>query len=278
MVMTKLLCIGAVVVIIYGAPPRTVSAFCSTQRRKLDSSTSAQQGGRSVESNTLSKVETSAVTRFTIGYDKLCKNCPTRIEPRVDTLTAMILGLPEDEREILMNNVAAHLLERKTKMNQQEAKVTISRDVYAFQTAGVPLKPEKQKVAKEMKKIPPATIENNIREEDEDRLTKKMNKARIKFNTNKKNVFRALRLLEVTNTLLSRDTNAKEIDITCADNGWYHEIDRLKQLSRPELKMERLKLTAMKAKHDQKIAKQRMKLYGASMALKKKKEEKVMVR
>lgn len=253
------------------APPTTVSAFCSTQRRKLDSSTSAQQGG-SVESNTLSKVETSAVTRFTIGYDKLCKNCPTRIEPRVDTLTAMILGLPEDEIEILMNNVAARLLERETKMNQQEAKVTTSRDVYAFQTAGVPLKPEKQKVAKEKK------TENNIREEDKDRLTKKMNKARVKFNTNKQNVFRAQRLLEVTNTLLSRDTNAKEIDITCADNGWYHEIDRLKQLCRPELKMERLKLTAMKAKHDQKIAKQRMKLYGASMALKKKKEEKVMVR
>ena len=35
----------------------------------------------------LDKVEASAVQRMTKGYDKLCKNCPTRLQPRVDTLT-----------------------------------------------------------------------------------------------------------------------------------------------------------------------------------------------
>ena len=35
----------------------------------------------------LNKIEASAVQRMTKGYDKLCKNCPTRLQPRVDTLT-----------------------------------------------------------------------------------------------------------------------------------------------------------------------------------------------
>lgn len=39
----------------------------------------------------ISKVEASAVQRMTKGYDKLCKNCPTRLQPRVDTLTEVWL-------------------------------------------------------------------------------------------------------------------------------------------------------------------------------------------
>jgi hypothetical protein len=35
----------------------------------------------------MNKIEASAVQRMTKGYDKLCKNCPTRLQPRVDTLT-----------------------------------------------------------------------------------------------------------------------------------------------------------------------------------------------
>lgn len=49
--------------------------------------------------------------------------------------------------------------------------------------------------------------------------------------------------------------------------GWYHNFDELKELSRNELRMEHLKFMAQKAKHEQKIAKQRMKLYGVSVAL-----------
>ena len=36
--------------------------------------------------------ELSAVQRMTKGYDKLCKNCPTRLQPRVDTLTEVVSG------------------------------------------------------------------------------------------------------------------------------------------------------------------------------------------
>ena len=49
--------------------------------------------------------------------------------------------------------------------------------------------------------------------------------------------------------------------------GWYHNFDKLKELSRNELRMEHLKFMAQKAKHEQKIAKQRMKLYGVNVAL-----------
>ena len=49
--------------------------------------------------------------------------------------------------------------------------------------------------------------------------------------------------------------------------GWYHNFDELKELSRNELRMEHLKFMAQKAKHEQKITKQRMKLYGVSVAL-----------
>jgi hypothetical protein len=42
----------------------------------------------------LGKVEASAVQRMTKGYDKLCKNCPTRLQPRVDTLTEVSLPVP----------------------------------------------------------------------------------------------------------------------------------------------------------------------------------------
>jgi hypothetical protein len=41
----------------------------------------------------MDKIETSAVQRMTKGYDKLCKNCPTRLQPRVDTLTEVCTDL-----------------------------------------------------------------------------------------------------------------------------------------------------------------------------------------
>ena len=38
----------------------------------------------------MTKIELSATQRMTKGYDKLCKNCPTRLQPRVDTLTEVL--------------------------------------------------------------------------------------------------------------------------------------------------------------------------------------------
>jgi hypothetical protein len=39
----------------------------------------------------MTKLEASAVQRMTKGYDKLCKNCPTRLVPRADTLAEVCL-------------------------------------------------------------------------------------------------------------------------------------------------------------------------------------------
>eukprot|EP00281_Chroomonas_sp_CCMP1168_P031976 CAMPEP_0206244336 /NCGR_PEP_ID=MMETSP0047_2-20121206/18103_1 /ASSEMBLY_ACC=CAM_ASM_000192 /TAXON_ID=195065 /ORGANISM="Chroomonas mesostigmatica_cf, Strain CCMP1168" /LENGTH=282 /DNA_ID=CAMNT_0053669549 /DNA_START=89 /DNA_END=937 /DNA_ORIENTATION=+ len=57
----------------------------------------------------LTPVETKAVQRFTKDFDKLCKTCPSRIQPRADTLTEMILGLPDDEQKLLLAKVALRL-------------------------------------------------------------------------------------------------------------------------------------------------------------------------
>uniref|UniRef100_A0A7S0YLI3 Uncharacterized protein n=1 Tax=Hemiselmis tepida TaxID=464990 RepID=A0A7S0YLI3_9CRYP len=57
----------------------------------------------------LDAVEAKAVQRFTKSYDKLCKTCPTRLQPRVDTLEEMIVGLPEDELKLLAAKVALRL-------------------------------------------------------------------------------------------------------------------------------------------------------------------------
>jgi len=212
----------------------------------------------------MNKLETASVKRFTIGYDKLCKNCPTRLQPRVDTLTEMILGLDDKEREELMSKVSKRLLDAQLQQNGDDdrRKVTSSKDVYDFQTAGEDIVLKKQKLEKEKRTHAKEEVSDNCR------ITKKMIKARGKLESNKQSAMRASRLLEVTIMLLSRrDTDVK---VSCADNGWYHEIDRLKQLPRAELRMEKLKLVAIKAKHDQKIAKQRLKLYDASMALKNK--------
>jgi len=216
--------------------------------------------------NGMNKLETSSVKRFTIGYDKLCKNCPTRLQPRVDTLTEMILGLDDKEREELMSKVSKRLLDAQLQQigDDDTRKVTSSKDVYDFQTAGADVILEKQKLEKEKRTHAKEEVSDNCR------ITKKMIKikARGKLESNKQSAMRASRLLEVTRMLLShRDSDVK---VSCADNGWYHEIDRLKQLPRAELRMEKLKLVAIKAKHDQKIAKQRLKLYDASMALKNK--------
>jgi hypothetical protein len=223
------------------------------------------------DTNGMSKIETAGVKSFTITYDKLCKACPTRLEPRVDTLTEMILGLPDEEREELMANIAMRLEERK----EFEPKVQSSKDVYDFQTAGISVKPEKQFESKKtsngetMPSPRPAKVRKEV--DANAKLLKEIDKARIKIEYSKQRAARARRLLAVTNALLARNAHANEPTIyqtaNPVDNGWYHEIDDLRQLSRAELKMEKLKFNAQKAKYESKVAKGRLKLYGASRSL-----------
>lgn len=225
--------------------------------------------------------------RFTISYDKLCKSCPTRLEPRVDTLTEMILGLPDGERAQLMSAVAGRLEERESGLVNGDGDaprgLRSSRDVYDYQTAGAADESERRKEEMQANNASydaaaaKTDIDGGATDDEEEidvvdaKLLKKMQKARAKFDTHKRNLAKARRLLAVTNALLSRDEHKSEPTIYTvqnpADNAWYHDVDELRKLKRGELKMERLKLVAQRAKYESKVAKGRLKLYRASVEL-----------
>ena len=212
----------------------------------------------------LSKLEKKSVQRFTTGYDKLCKTCPALLLPRVDTLTEMIIGLTDAERVELMSNVARRLddevgaTSRNERTTDTKRGIQSSMDTYNFQTSAcmqvqLPTEPKKPKNSSSQK------------------LIRKMEKARGKFEYNRRKVARARRLLACCNALLARDRLANEPTIYTLpnplDSDIYHDIDELKKLSRQELKLERLKLDAQKARFESKVKKGRLKLYGASRAL-----------
>jgi len=83
------------------APPRHAGrgASCAVGRRVGLLSLSSQVG--------LSKMEDKAVERMTKDFDKLCKTCPTRLQPRADTASAMLLALPDEERKAALQRVEA---------------------------------------------------------------------------------------------------------------------------------------------------------------------------
>ena len=53
----------------------------------------------------LDRIEAKAVEKFTTQYEKLCKTCPSRLQPRVDTIIQLIVGLPLVEREQLFSRI-----------------------------------------------------------------------------------------------------------------------------------------------------------------------------
>jgi len=254
---------------------------------------------RTVDNNNMSKIETVAVQRFTQGYNKLCKSCPTRITPRVDTLTEMILGLTDEERDELMRAVAERQRLQKEEEGQNSPEdammmadkviqVTSSRDVYEFQVAaggaGVAVKPdyadekhkenangERKRSAGRLRPSDPANekMQKKDKETEEPtliaKLLKKRDKAKKKYRDSKQKAIRVERLVAASIAMLTSDDPSRAV--LKESIGWYHDFDELKELSRNELRMEYLKFMAQKAKHEQKIAKQRMKLYGVNVAL-----------
>jgi hypothetical protein len=104
----------------------TVDAFTSLRQNVLRKKVS-YLSSQANEHQPLDKVETAAV-KF-LAYDKLCDACPTRLQPRVETLKEMIMGLQEREREELLANVARRVEEGSV------SEVCTSRVVYDFQVA-----------------------------------------------------------------------------------------------------------------------------------------------
>lgn len=213
----------------------------------------------------LSTVEAKRVQRFTVGYDKLCKTCPALLQPRVDTLTEMILGLTEDERKELMANVARRLENSGNEATAAPARIQTSHDIYNFQTDGMTPCADSEVNKKDVLVV--AVQPNNCNQ----KLMRKLEKTKEKFEYNRRKAAKARRLLACCNALLARDLLANEPTIYTVpnplDNDIYHDIDELKAMSRQDLKLERLKLHSQKAKFESKVAKGRLKLYDASRAL-----------
>ena len=217
-------------------------------------------GDDAYSSTSLAKVETKAIAKFNTGYNKLCKACPTRLQPRVDTLVEMILGLKEKERDEVLLKVSQRLDENRL------STITTSEDVYNFQTHATNTLEQKQ-LQLQLQPPPPSLSKSNAKhDDDKKKLQHKMDKAKRKLDYNKQGIAKFKRLLEATTQLLSKSPD-DELKEDPFQNNFYHEIDELKSMTRPELKMQRLKYKAMVAKHEQKLAKYRVKMYAKSRKL-----------
>lgn len=217
----------------------------------LSQQTEAAASSDTVEEG-LSKVDVVRVRKFTKNFDKLCKSCPTRIQPRVDTLTEMIFGLPVEERDELMDVISKRLKDAPTTdADEPQTRMAQSpRAVYELQTAGVAV-PDKEE--KEKKKS------------SESKLRSKLDEARSKLESSKHKFEKASRLLKVTNALIAKPTtHGIENSILDALSG---DIERLMGKSREELQKERLKFVEKKAKCEKKLMKSQSKFENASDAL-----------
>jgi len=203
----------------------------------------------------LSKVEAAAAKRFK-NYDKLCKTCPTLLQPKIATLEEMIVGLSITEREELLQNVA-----RRCEQQQEEeatSSIQTAEDVFRFQTGSDAIieVPDNKS-----RNEPSSTTREKIFSKQ--KSMGKMDKTRAKFEESKASVAHFQRLLDETNTLLAGKAPPAKTDTT--DSSIYHCIDELQKMSRAELKMQRLKYVAQKTKYGQKMAKCRVKLYEATL-------------
>ena len=223
----------------------------------------------------LNKVEASAVKRFK-NYDQLCKTCPTLLQPRIETLEEMIMGLETSERNTLLAHVARRM--ERNQANEttasslaSDAGIQTAKDVFEFQTGQkVPATDDFVKERAQRKKNTlmmeekTKTVLTNV---SPDKTLAKMEKTRKKFETNRMKMLRLKCLLDQTSRLLSRDAQALDQFCDTSDSSLYHTIDELQAMSRPELKMQRLKYIAQLSQYQQKIAKGRAKLYEASLKL-----------
>lgn len=217
----------------------------------------------------LNKVEAGAVKRFK-NYDKLCKTCPTLLQPRIETLEEMIMGLSIAEREGLLENVARRISDQE----QGASSIQTAEDVFEFQTGSRVVEHEMPDDTSSTKEERTSVKQKKERLSSKDKILGKMDKTRSKFAKNQVEIARFQRLVDAANEILAAGKTLSNKDTTTTDSTIYHCIDELQNMSRTELKMQRLKYIAQKTKYEQKLAKNRVKLYGASLNLADAKQEK----
>jgi hypothetical protein len=224
------------------------------------------------------KTTTAAVRRFTVGYDKLCKNCPTRLQPRVDTFTEMIMGLSPEDRRKLLSAVAQREAASET------AALETPQEVYNFQLSAARTEDNNDVRAVvvvavvEQTRQEKTTIQNKTQSDNEsipdgerqlNKVRSKMEKARDKFVNNEAKLAQVEWLLHVTTLLLAQGKDA-EIGVP-EHKGEHDELDKeiasLRNMTRQELKLQRLMYAERKVKRERNRAKCRVKRFAASLEL-----------
>ncbi len=264
----------------------------------------------------MTKLEASAVQRMTKGYDKLCKNCPTRLVPRADTLAEvrwlapilrvggsnfvapgrwpacvpraaaertrrcgaaqMIMGLPVDEREALLQTVAQRTEAAAGGAGPEQGQqgVATPRELYDFQLAGgtgggagltppmaesgprpigvePPSAKAKMKMEKEKMKMPEGGDKMQMK------LMEKMEKCRRKIGESEMKMARVARLLAVADILIAQGADAP---VECADAGDAEDIAELRMMKLETLELKRLKYLEKQAKCARKVAERQLEL------------------
>ena len=153
----------------------------------------------------MTKLETSAVQRMTKDFGKLCKNCPTLLQPRVDTLTEMIMGLPAAEREELLATVA----QRVEAAGAEADGVRTPRETYDFQRTGVAgagagISPEPSPIPGALPAAPTGSMKKtNDDDKMQRKLMDKVDKYTGKLAKNEMKLQRAVRMLAVADKLIA---------------------------------------------------------------------------
>jgi len=239
------------------------------------------------QTNNNKRVEIASIQRFTVGYDKLCKKCPTRLKPRVDTLTEMIMRLPEDDRKQLLANVEQRIAIEQQQKRRNDGKEEDSRgirtpeDVYNFQVEGFVTAAVTRSVERRLQVRLDQSQESLVDESFSDdskkrkeidsnyrqqKLESKMEETKIKLRKTTAKLVGIEWLLRATKLLLSKHKTTRD---TAFEEGFFDddEMDKLTSMTWSELKLQILRYQAQKAKFENSRAKVRAKSYATSLKL-----------
>jgi hypothetical protein len=232
----------------------------------------------------ISKLEKAAISRFKNSHDKLCKTCPALLQPKVDTLTEMVVGLSPEDRQQLFQAVSLRLQQQQKQQQHDVSSFsavvkTRAEDVDKFQKtrANVTVHPANDELAPERSIVDSETTTTRKDDDVDEKVREKMNKLRSKYESNKNKLSQVQALLEQTNRLLAQKAHARSLLTNAADDTNDHYISQiidpvvlhktleLQEMSYSELEMQRLKYMAQKMKYEQKMAKSKLKLYQTSL-------------
>jgi len=290
---------------VFVSPEALRTVFVRTTRRPVTAGPREFENEEAVPNTNagsgLTKAEAKAIQRFgDEGFDGLCKTCPTRLTPRVETLTEMLMGLSAEDRDEVFSRVGerTRLLEEDdgsgTTSQRSPAGSKTARDVYEYQLAsGASLQPGPTQSPSPERSPPRPTepvddlirialdgeesidpiveadecdVEEAYSEDNTSKLVRKLEKARQKLQKAEAERSRMNRLLDVTTELLRHTAGDGDTDPDPIDED-DEEVRELASMPRHELKLRRLEYASRVSKCDSRVAKGRVKSYALSLEL-----------